>query len=109
NLLQDLRSELGLTYVLITHNLAVVEHIASRVAVMYFGRIVEEAPVEELFRAPKHPYTVALLKSALTPDPDLGLPDLGLANVFPDPLDPPSGCHFHPRCNRAFAPCARVA
>jgi len=105
NLLQDLRAELGLTYILITHNLAVVEHMASRVAVMYLGRIVEEATVEDLFSNPKHPYTVALLRSALTPDPDLGLPDLGLANVFPNPVNPPSGCHFHPRCNRTFAPC----
>jgi peptide/nickel transport system ATP-binding protein len=109
NLLQELQRELGLTFILITHNLAVVEHIASRVAVMYFGRIVEEAPVEDLFRAPKHPYTIALLKSALSPDPDLGLPDLGLSNVFPNPLAPPPGCHFHPRCNRAFAPCATIA
>jgi peptide/nickel transport system ATP-binding protein len=105
NLLQDLRAELGLTYILITHNLAVVEHIASRVAVMYLGRIVEEATVEDLFSNPKHPYTLALLRSALTPDPDLGLPDLGLSNVFPNPVNPPSGCHFHPRCNRTFSPC----
>lgn len=108
NLLQDLRAELGLTYIFITHNLAVVEHIASRVAVMYLGRIVEEATVEDLFSNPKHPYTVALLRSALTPDPDLGLPDLGLSNVFPNPVNPPSGCHFHPRCNRTFAPCSVI-
>ncbi|MET0428284.1 MAG: oligopeptide/dipeptide ABC transporter ATP-binding protein [Microvirga sp.] len=108
NLLQDLRAELGLTYILITHNLAVVEHIASRVAVMYLGRVVEEASVDDLFRDPKHPYTVALLRSALTPDPDLGLPDLGLSNVFPNPIDPPGGCHFHPRCNRVFAPCGTI-
>ena len=109
NLLQDLRDELDLTYVLITHNLAVVEHIATRVAVMYLGRVVEEAAVGELFDNPRHPYTVALLRSALTPDPGLGLPDLGLSTQFANPLHPPSGCHFHPRCNRAFAPCPTVA
>ena len=109
NLLQDLRDELDLTYVLITHNLAVVEHIATRVAVMYLGRVVEEAAVDDLFADPRHPYTVALLRSALTPDPRLGLPDLGLSTQFPNPLHPPGGCHFHPRCNRAFAPCPTIS
>jgi peptide/nickel transport system ATP-binding protein len=108
NLLQDLREELGLTYILITHNLAVVEHIATEVAVMYLGRIIEQAPVAQLFAQPRHPYTDALLQSALTPDPELGLPDLGLSNVFPNPLNPPSGCHFHPRCRHAFASCSAV-
>jgi peptide/nickel transport system ATP-binding protein len=95
NLLQDLRRELGLTYLLISHNLAVVEHLATRVAVMYLGRIVEEAETEALFAAPRHPYTQALLTSVLTPEPGRGLPDIGLGTSFPNPLDPPCGCAFH--------------
>ena len=98
NLLQDLRQELGLTYLMISHNLAVVEHMADRVAVMYLGRIVEEADAATLFRSPSHPYTKALLSSVLTPDPRLGVPDTHLGTVFPNPIDPPSGCSFHPRC-----------
>jgi peptide/nickel transport system ATP-binding protein len=105
NLLQDLRAELGLTYLLISHNLAIVEHMATRVAVMYLGRIVEEAETATLFAAPRHPYTKALLESVLTPEPGLGLPDIGLGGSFPNPLDPPSGCAFHPRCPRAMAVC----
>lgn len=105
NLLMDLRRDLGLTYVFISHNLAVVEHIATRVAVMYLGRIVETAPTDELFARPRHPYTRALLNSVLTPEPGLGVPDPGLGAVPPDPLNPPPGCRFHPRCPRAFAPC----
>jgi peptide/nickel transport system ATP-binding protein len=80
NLLQDLQEEFGLTYVLISHNLAVVEHIATRVAVMYLGRIVEENDTETLFRAPRHPYTRALLLSVLTPEPGLGVPDTHLGS-----------------------------
>src|SRR5690606_13133372 len=76
NLLQDLRRELGLTFVLITHNLAVVEYLADRVAVMYLGEIVEEASVADIFARPRHPYTRALLDSVLTPDPSLGLPEV---------------------------------
>jgi len=109
NLLQDLRAELGLTYVFISHNLAVVEHIATRVSVMYLGRIVEAAPTRALFDAPQHPYTRALLASALTPDPALGMPSLELGTSFPNPLAIPAGCSFHPRCPQAFAPCAAVA
>lgn len=109
NLLQELRRELGLTYLLISHNLAVVEHMADRVAVMYLGRIVEEADTETLFGAPKHPYTEALLKSVLTPKPGLGVPDTQLGAAYPNPLDMPSGCRFHPRCPRRFEPCAHVA
>jgi peptide/nickel transport system ATP-binding protein len=109
NLLQALRAELGLTYLLISHNLAVVEHMATRVAVMYIGRIVEEAETAALFAAPRHPYTKALLQSVLTPEPGLGLPDIGLGASFPNPLDPPVGCSFHPRCPQAMAICRRVA
>jgi len=106
NLLQDLRRELGLTFMLISHNLAVVEHMASRVAVMYLGRIVEEAETDHIFSRPRHPYTQALLKSVLTPDPGLGVPDTGLGMAYPNPLDLPPGCRFHPRCAEAFSPCA---
>ena len=109
NLLQDLRRELGLTYLLISHNLAVVEHLATRVAVMYLGRIVEEADTETLFAAPRHPYTKALLASVLTPEPGLGLPDIGLGTSFPNPLAPPPGCGFHPRCGRAMPVCSAAA
>jgi peptide/nickel transport system ATP-binding protein len=108
NLLQDLRQELGLTYLLISHNLAVVEHMATRVSVMYLGRIVEENDTESLFRTPRHPYTQALLASVLTPEPGLGVPDAQLGIAFPNPIDPPAGCTFHPRCARAMAQCSRV-
>ena len=108
NLLMDLQKELGLTYVFISHNLAVVEHIATRVAVMYLGRVVELADTDSLFRNPRHPYTQALLASVLTPEPGLGLPDTHLGVAFPDPLNPPPGCSFHPRCPRRFEPCDKV-
>jgi peptide/nickel transport system ATP-binding protein len=106
NLLQELRRELGLTYLFISHNLAVVEHIATEVAVMYLGRIVEQAPAQDLFRAPAHPYTKALLASVLTPDPALGIPDVGLGDTYPDPTNIPPGCRFHPRCPSAIKECA---
>lgn len=109
NLLQDLQQELGLTYVVISHNLAVVHHIASRVAVMYLGRIVEESDAEALFDEPRHPYTRALLASVLTPEPGLGVPDTHLGANFPNPIDPPSGCSFHPRCPHVSEICRREA
>lgn len=109
NLLLDLQQELGLTYVLISHNLAVVQHIATRVAVMYLGRIIEETGSEELFESPRHPYTRALLNSVLTPEPGLGVPDAQLGAAFPNPIDPPSGCTFHPRCARAMSLCQQSA
>jgi peptide/nickel transport system ATP-binding protein len=109
NLLMDLREEFGLTYILISHDLAVVQHMASRVAVMYLGRIVEELPTEELFERPRHPYTQALLASALTPEPRKGLPDTHLGVAYPNPIDPPPGCTFHPRCPRAGERCFGVA
>jgi peptide/nickel transport system ATP-binding protein len=107
NLLLDLRQEFNLTYVFISHNLAVVEHIATKLAVMYLGRVVEFADTRTLFARPQHPYTQALLASVLTPDTTLGIPDTGLGLAFPDPLNPPSGCTFHPRCPRRFAGCDR--
>jgi peptide/nickel transport system ATP-binding protein len=109
NLLIDLRKDFGLTYILISHNLAVVEHIATRVAVMYLGRIVEEADTETLFRNPQHPYTRALLDSVLTPEPELGVPNAQLGIDFPNPVDPPSGCTFHPRCIHAMPVCSELA
>jgi peptide/nickel transport system ATP-binding protein len=109
NLLAELRRELGLTYLFISHNLAVVEHIATEVAVMYLGRIVEQASTQDLFRRPMHPYTQALLASVLTPDPTLAIPDLGLGDTYPDPTNIPSGCRFHPRCPKAFSECQGTA
>ncbi len=109
SLLMDLRREFGLTYVFISHNLAVVEHIATQVAVVYLSRVVEQADTETLFRAPKHPYTRALLASVLTPEPGLGVPDIGLGLAFSDPLNPPPGCAFHPRCLQRMSHCSGVA
>lgn len=106
NLLMDLREEFGLTYVFISHNLAVVEHIATHVAVMYLGRVVESAPTQTLFAHPRHPYTQALLASVLTPETGLGIPDMGLGLSFPDPLHPPGGCTFHPRCQQRLGHCS---
>ena len=107
NLLLDLQSEFKLTYVLISHNLAVVQHMAQRVAVMYLGRIVEEGAVESVFKSPKHPYTQALLRSVLTPEPGLGMPELGLGLAYPNALNPPTGCAFHPRCSQAISVCSQ--
>ena len=109
NLLLDLRRDFGLTYVFISHNLAVVEHIADRVAVMYLGRIVESAARDAIFHAPRHPYTQALLASVLTPEPGRGVPDPGLGLTFPNALSPPSGCVFHPRCAHAGPRCSTAA
>ena len=106
NLLSELRHDLGLTYLFISHNLAVVEHVASEVAVMYLGRFVERAPTEALFGKPEHPYTRALLASVLTPEPGLGVPDVGLGETLPDPANIPPGCRFHPRCPIAEPRCS---
>jgi len=105
NMLMELRQELNLTYVLISHDLAVVEHIGTKVAVMYLGRIVEEAETDKIFKKPCHPYTQALMESVLTPDPKLGLPETHLGIAYPNPIDPPSGCTFHPRCRYAKEIC----
>ena len=106
NLLMDLRKEFNLTYVFISHNLAVVEHIATQVAVMYLGQVAELAQTAELFKSPRHPYTQALLASVLTPETGLGIPDMGLGLSFPDPLHPPAGCTFHPRCKQLLSCCS---
>ncbi len=108
NMLMDLRSKFNLTYLFISHDLAVVEHIATHVAVMYLGRIVEEGKAQDLFSNPSHPYTQALLASVLTPDPNLGLPEIQLGIEYPNPIDPPSGCTFHPRCAKRKEKCSKV-
>ena len=109
NLLADLQRDFNLTYVFITHDLGVVRHFSDRVAVMYLGRIVEEAPTDALFAAPRHPYAQALFSAIPLPDPsrrvDWNLP----RGEPPSPLHPPSGCHFHPRCPLAISACSATA
>lgn len=108
NLLLDLRNELGLTLVIISHNLGVIAHISTQVSVMYLGRIVETGDTEALFCAPAHPYTKVLLRSVMTPLPGGGIPDLHLGPV-PSPLDVPGGCRFHTRCPDAMPICRTQA
>ena len=106
NLMRRLQRDLGLTFLFISHNLAVVHHIADRVGVMYLGRIVELAPTGQLFSRPRHPYTRMLLDAV--PDLELtGKPRTAVAGEVPNPLDPPAGCAFHPRCPWANARCRR--
>jgi len=105
NLLLELKRELGLTYFFISHNLAVVEHLADRVAVMYLGRIVEERTRAGLFARPGHPYTRALLESVLTPDPDLGVPETHIGSAMANPMAAYAGCPFAPRCPQAMDIC----
>ncbi len=98
NLLLELQAEFGLTYLFVAHDLSVVKHISERVAVMYVGRLAEMAPTHDIFYAPKHPYTEALLSAVPKPDPRLRSKRIVLQGSVADPANPPPGCYFHPRC-----------
>lgn len=110
NLLVDLRKKLGLTYLFISHDLMVVYHVATRIAVMYLGKIVELADREDLFHNPKHPYSEALLSCVPVPDPEIEetRERIILSGDIPSPMNPPSGCHFHPRCRIKQGICSEV-
>ena len=108
NLLRELQQRLKLTLLLVSHDLRVVRHLCDRVAVMYLGRIVETAPTDSLFTAPRHPYTAALLSSAPSTDPRVRSALQVLPGEVPNPASPPSGCHFHPRCRLAIERCPEI-
>jgi len=109
NLLQDLQSELGLTYLFIAHDLSVVQHISNRVAVMYLGRVVELAGSQDLYHNPLHPYTEALLSAVPSTNPDISRERIILTGDVPNPANPPPGCHFHVRCRYAQDICKQQA
>ena len=109
NLMQDLQEELGLTYLFIAHDLKVVEHISDRVAVMYLGKIAELAPAKSLYEEPRHPYTQALLSAVPIPNPRHKKERILLEGEIPSPINPPSGCYFHPRCRFAEDRCKKEA
>ncbi|MEM7799945.1 MAG: ABC transporter ATP-binding protein, partial [Chloroflexota bacterium] len=105
NLLYDLQKQFNLTFLFIAHDLSVVQHISDRVGVMYVGKIVEMAETDDLFINPKHPYTEALLSAVPKTDPEVKMDRIILKGEIPNPADPPSGCHFHPRCRYAKEIC----
>jgi len=107
NLFQDLQKDFGLTYMFISHDLSVVECISDRVAVMYLGKIIELAETTELYKKPLHPYAIALISSIPIPDPTLKRERVMLTGEVPSPINPPSGCRFHPRCSQAMDICKR--
>src|SRR5213075_971112 len=107
NLLRDLQAELGLAYLFIAHDLAAVAHMSHMISVMYLGKIVESGEAYALARAPKHPYTEALFSAALPSHPDERREEIILSGEVPSPLNPPSGCRFHPRCPHAMPRCAQ--
>jgi len=109
NLLSDLQDELNLAYLFISHDLSVVKHIADEVMVMYLGKPVEQGPRDALFADPQHPYTRALLSATPVPDPRRHKERIVLTGELPSPIDPPSGCAFHPRCPHAFDLCRDMA
>lgn len=109
NLLKNLQQEFGLTYLFISHDLSVVQHVSDRVAVMYLGRIVESGGVNRVYENPLHPYTEVLLSAVLVPDPDYQTEQIILKGEVPSPRNPPSGCYFHPRCEYAEKVCTKTA
>jgi oligopeptide transport system ATP-binding protein len=109
NLMQDLKDEFNLAYLFISHDLSVVEHICDRIAVMYIGKIIELATTEEFSQAPRHPYTRALLQAVPLPDPHRRTEPLTIKGDVPNPIDPPKGCSFHPRCPFKFDRCSLEA
>lgn len=107
NLLERLQADLGLTYLFIAHDLAMVKHMSNRTAVMYLGKLVELAPSNELYSRPQHPYTQALLSAIPVPPPLTARQRIRLSGEIPSPVNPPSGCRFHPRCQHAMPVCSR--
>ena len=108
NLLKRLQREKGLAYLFISHNMSVIDYMADEVAVMYLGCIVEQGSVDEVLRSPRHPYTQSLLAAVPVADPEAARPVLRLSGDLPSPVNPPGGCHFHPRCGVAVPHCATV-